>query len=119
MKKLTKQFLLHKLPQFKFSIERFFIILILLGIPLNLYKNSFRMVIDINGLILCRRICKEGITRRDCSSYIKQIFHIPNFINLGGKYICHNLLALLLINFRGFFERSFFTITFNGSCPDI
>ena len=41
MKRLTTQYLIHKLPNLKPSLEYFFIILIVLGIPLNLYKNRF------------------------------------------------------------------------------
>ena len=41
MKRLTIQFLLHKLPKVRISLESFFITLIILGIPLNLYKNRF------------------------------------------------------------------------------
>ena len=41
MKRLTKQFLIPKLVRLKPSIDNYFIILIILGIPLNLYKNRF------------------------------------------------------------------------------
>ena len=41
MKRLTKQFLIQKLPNVKPTLENFFISLIVLGIPLNLYKNRF------------------------------------------------------------------------------
>ena len=41
MKRLRKQFALHKLHNFKITIEGFLISLIILGIPLNLYKNRF------------------------------------------------------------------------------
>ena len=41
MKRLTTQFLIQKLPNLKLSIDKYFISLILLGIPLNLYKNRF------------------------------------------------------------------------------
>tara|TARA_B100000886_G_scaffold306602_1_gene239049 strand:+ start:2211 stop:3491 length:1281 start_codon:yes stop_codon:yes gene_type:complete len=41
MKTLTKQFFFKKLPNLKPSIENYFICLIVLGIPLNLYKNRF------------------------------------------------------------------------------
>ena len=41
MKRLTTQFLFRKLPKLKLSINIFFICLIVLGIPLNLYKNRF------------------------------------------------------------------------------
>ncbi len=41
MKKLRKQFALEILANRKFSFEIFFTILIILGIPLNLYKNRF------------------------------------------------------------------------------
>ena len=41
MKRLTTQFLTSKIPNLKLSLENFFIILIIFGIPLNLYKNRF------------------------------------------------------------------------------
>jgi len=41
MKLLTTQFLIQKLPKFRPSLENLFIVLILFGIPLNLYKNRF------------------------------------------------------------------------------
>ena len=41
MKRLRKQFALHKFSNFKITIEIFLISLIILGIPLNLYKNRF------------------------------------------------------------------------------
>ena len=41
MKRLTTQFLIKKSPKINFNLENFFISLILLGIPLNLYKNRF------------------------------------------------------------------------------
>ena len=41
MKRLRKQFALEILSNRKFSFEIFFTILIILGIPLNLYKNRF------------------------------------------------------------------------------
>ena len=41
MKRLTKQFSLHKVSTVKISLESFFISLIILGIPLNFYKNRF------------------------------------------------------------------------------
>ncbi len=40
-KRLRKQFSLHILSKRKFSFEIFFSILIIVGIPLNLYKNRF------------------------------------------------------------------------------
>ena len=40
-KRLIKQFLLHILSKRKLSFEIFFSILIILGIPLNLYNNRF------------------------------------------------------------------------------
>ena len=39
MKRLTKQFLLHKFPKVRISLESLFFTLIIFGIPLNLYKN--------------------------------------------------------------------------------
>ena len=41
MKRLTKQFSLHKISTIKISLESFFVSLIILGIPLNFYKNRF------------------------------------------------------------------------------
>ena len=41
MKRLTKQFSLHKVSKVKISLESFFVSLIILGIPLNFYKNRF------------------------------------------------------------------------------
>ena len=41
MKILRTQFLIHKLQKFRPSLGTFFITLIFLGIPLNLYKNRF------------------------------------------------------------------------------
>ena len=41
IKKIRKQFSLHKFSNLKFSLDSFFITLIILGIPLNLYKNRF------------------------------------------------------------------------------
>jgi len=41
MKRLTKQFLLHKFPKVRISLESLFFTLIIFGIPLNLYKNRF------------------------------------------------------------------------------
>ena len=41
MIRLTKQFLIYKLANLKISLEKFFLTLIILGIPLNLYKNRF------------------------------------------------------------------------------
>ncbi len=111
MKKLTKQFLLHKLPQFKFSIERFFIILILLGIPLNLYKNRFydsywtvgEWLISYAGGFVRRGLPGEIvhlISSKYFISPILLIWVVSTFAIIS--------LALLLINFcKGFFERSF------------
>ena len=39
--RLKKNFSLHKFSKFKFNIETFLITLIVLGIPLNFYKNRF------------------------------------------------------------------------------
>ena len=41
MNRLTKQFFIPKLANLKPSFDNFFITLIVLGIPLNLYKNRF------------------------------------------------------------------------------
>ena len=41
MKRLRKQFAFHKFSNFKITIEGFLISLIIIGIPLNLYKNRF------------------------------------------------------------------------------
>ena len=41
IKKIRKQFSLHKFSNLKITIEGFLISLIVLGIPLNLYKNRF------------------------------------------------------------------------------
>ena len=41
MKRLTKQFSLHKISTTKIPLESFFITLIIFGIPLNFYKNRF------------------------------------------------------------------------------
>ncbi len=41
MKRLTKNFLIRKFLNFQPSLDAFFISLIVLGIPLNLYKNRF------------------------------------------------------------------------------
>ena len=41
MKRLTTQFLIQKLPTLKPSLNNFYVSLIVLGIPLNLYKNRF------------------------------------------------------------------------------
>jgi len=41
MKRLTTQFLNQILPNLKPSLDNYFISLIILGIPLNLYKNRF------------------------------------------------------------------------------
>ena len=41
MKRITKQFSLHKVSTAKISLESFFLTLIILGIPLNFYKNRF------------------------------------------------------------------------------
>ena len=41
MKRLTIQFLLHKLSKVEISLKSLFITLIIFGIPLNLYKNRF------------------------------------------------------------------------------
>ncbi len=41
MKRLTKQFSLHKVSHMKISLENFFVTLIIFGIPLNFYKNRF------------------------------------------------------------------------------
>jgi len=41
IKIISKKFLLHKFSYLKITIERFLISLIVLGVPLNLYKNRF------------------------------------------------------------------------------
>ena len=41
MKRLTTQFLNRILPNLKPSLDNYFVSLIILGIPLNLYKNRF------------------------------------------------------------------------------
>ena len=77
MKRLRKQFALHKVSNFKITIEGFLISLIILGIPLNLYKNRFydnswtvgEWLISYSG----------GFIRRGLPGQV--IFYLSSFLN--------------------------------------
>ena len=111
MNRLTKQFFIPKLANLKPSFDNFFITLIVLGIPLNLYKNRFydnswtvgEWLISYAG----------GFVRRGLPGQI--IHHISNvyFISpilLVWLFSVASLisLAILLLNFcKDSFQRSF------------
>ena len=111
MKRLTTQFLFRKLPKLKLSINIFFICLIVLGIPLNLYKNRFydnswtvgEWLISYAG----------GFVRRGLPGEI--IHHISAFYSISPILLIWLFsvtaliaLAILLLDFcKDLFQRSF------------
>ncbi len=111
MKRLTKQFSIQNLPNLKLSLDNFFISLIILGIPLNLYKNRFyddswtigEWLISYAG----------GFVRRGLPGQI--IYHISNSYNISPIFIVWlfsvssliSLVFLLLYFCKNSFQKSF------------
>ena len=111
MKRLTRQFLIQKLPNLKPSLDNFFISLIILGIPLNLYKNRFydnswtvgEWLISYAG----------GFVRRGLPGQI--IHHISNLYLISPILLVWLFsvsafisLAILVLNFcKDSFQKSF------------
>ena len=111
MKRLTSQFLIHKLTNFKPSLDILFITLILLGIPLNLYKNRFydnswtvgEWLISYAGGFVRRGLPGQII------HYISSTFKISPILLVWFFSITALLsLAVLLFYFcKDLFEKSF------------
>ena len=111
MKRLTKQFLQNKLKNIRFSFEKFLILLIIFGTPLNLYKNRFydnswtvgEWLISYAG----------GFVRRGLPGEIIHFFSSKYFISpilLVWLFSIFSLISLivLLFNFcNGLFNKSF------------
>ena len=111
MKRFTKQFLNKKLLNFKPSIDNFFIYLILLGIPLNLYKNRFYDNAWTVGEWLISYA--GGFVRRGLPGQI--IHHISNLYLISPillvwvfSILAFISLSILLLNFcKDSFQKSF------------
>ena len=111
MNRLTKQFFIPKLANLKPSFDNFFITLIVLGIPLNLYKNRFyddswtvgEWLISYAGGFVRRGLPGQIIHDISNLYFISPIllvwlFSVASFISL----------AILLLNFcKDSFQRSF------------
>ena len=111
MKRLTKQFSFHKVSKVKISLESFFISLIILGIPLNFYKNRFydnswtvgEWLISYAGGFVRRGLPGEIIHFISSKYLISPILLVwlSSFIAILG-------LATILIYFcKEFFTKSF------------
>tara|TARA_B100000886_G_scaffold323446_1_gene267265 strand:- start:3747 stop:5024 length:1278 start_codon:yes stop_codon:yes gene_type:complete len=111
MTRLTTQFLIQKLPKFRLSLENFFIVLIILGIPLNLYKNRFydnswtvgEWLISYAGGFVRRGLPGQII------HFVSRTFEISPILLVWlfsvSALIC---LAILLIHFcKDLFQKSF------------
>ncbi|MBO8219718.1 hypothetical protein [Prochlorococcus marinus] len=111
MKRLTTQFLIQKLTNLKPSLDNFFIILILLGIPLNLYKNRFYDSSWTVGEWLISYA--GGFVRRGLPGQI--IHHISNEYLISPillvwifSVLAFISLAILLLHFcKDLFDKSF------------
>ena len=111
MKRLTTQFLFQKLPKLKLSINNFFICLIILGIPLNLYKNRFydnswtvgEWLISYAGGFVRRGLPGQII------HYISTLFFISPILLVWLFSVAALIsLAILLLDFcKDLFQRSF------------
>ena len=111
MKRLTTQFLFRKLPKLKLSINNFFICLIILGIPLNLYKNRFydnswtvgEWLISYAGGFVRRGLPGQII------HYISTLFFISPILLVWLFSVAALIsLAILLLDFcKDLFQRSF------------
>ena len=111
IKSLRKQFSLHILFKRKYSFEIFFTILIILGIPLNLYKNRFydnswtvgEWLISYAGGFVRRGLPGELI------HFISYQYSFSPILLVWLFSICALLsLALLLLNFcKNLFDKSF------------
>ena len=111
MNRLTKQFFIPKLANLKPSFDNFFITLIVLGIPLNLYKNRFydnswtvgEWLISYAGGFVRRGLPGQIIHDISNLYFISPIllvwlFSVASLISL----------AILLLNFcKDSFQRSF------------
>jgi len=110
-KRLRKQFSLHILSKRKFSFEIFFSILIIVGIPLNLYKNRFydnswtvgEWLISYAGGFVRRGLPGEIIHFISYKYYFSPILIVWFFSVIA--LIC---LALLVLYFcKNLFDKSF------------
>ena len=111
MKRLRKQFALHKFSNFKITIEGFLTSLIILGIPLNLYKNRFydnswtvgEWLISYSGGFIRRGLPGQVIF------YISSNLHINPIFLTWLISVCSILfLSFLVIIFsQGNFDKSF------------
>ena len=111
MKSIRKQFSLHKFSNLKISIESLFISLIILGIPLNLYKNRFydnswtigEWLISYAGGFVRRGLPGELIY------LISHYFLISPIILVWiASLFALISLAILLLNFcKNIFDKSF------------
>ena len=111
MKRLTKQFSLHKFSLLKISLEKFFVTLIVFGIPLNFYKNRFYDNYWTIGEWLISYA--GGFVRRGLPGQI--IYYFSNHLAISPIVLIWIIsfsalisLAILLINFcKNLFEKSF------------
>ena len=111
IKIISKKFLLHKFSYLKITIERFLISLIVLGVPLNLYKNRFydnswtvgEWLISYAGGFVRRGLPGELI------HFISTQYSLGPILIVWFFSIVSSLaLILLLLNFcKNLFEKSF------------
>ena len=108
---LRKQFSFNKLSNQKFSFEIFFTVLIILGIPLNLYKNRFydnswtvgEWLISYAGGFVRRGLPGELIHFISNKYSLSPILLVWTFSVLS--LLC--LIALILYFCKNSFEKSF------------
>ena len=111
MKRLTKQFSLHKVSTAKISLESFFVSLIILGIPLNFYKNRFydnswtvgEWLISYAGGFVRRGLPGEIIHFISCKYLISPIL----LVWLSSLIAILGLTAILFYFCKELFDKSF------------
>ena len=111
MKRIRKQFSLHKFSNLKFSLDSFFITLIILGIPLNLYKNRFydntwtvgEWLISYAGGFVRRGLPGEVIYLISKYFFISPII----LVWIASLFSLISLALLLLNSCKNLFDRSF------------
>ena len=111
MKSIRKQFSLHKFSNLKISLESFFVTLIILGIPLNLYKNRFydnswtigEWLISYGGGFV-----RRGLPGEIIHLISKHFLISPIILVWIASLVALISLATLLLNFcKNLFDKSF------------
>ncbi len=111
MKRLTKQFSLHKISTTKIPLESFFITLIIFGIPLNFYKNRFydnswtvgEWLISYAGGFVRRGLPGEIIHLISSKYLLSPIL----LVWLSSLFAIVSLAALLFFLCKELFDKSF------------